>query len=180
MVTEKLYGRVLSARFFRNSPRPFWGSGKTYSSGKDTGGALFDLHIHDTDFVHYLFGAPESVFSSGVVQSDGSIDHVVTQYLYSSGPVVHSEGGWLSSGDFNMGFTVFCENATLDFDLARGVEAMRVCVKGQSPVHIKNNPTDGYVEELRYFVDCVRNNRSPSIVTAQDAVTVLEICEAEE
>jgi len=79
-----------------------------------------------------------------------------------------------------MGFTVFCENATLDFDLARGVEAMRVYVKGQSPVPIKNAPTDGYLEELRYFVECVRNNRPPSVATAQDAVAVLEICEAEE
>jgi predicted dehydrogenase len=180
IVSDKLYGQVLSARFYRNSPRPFWSAGKTYASGKDTGGALFDLHIHDTDFVHFLFGAPESVFSSGVVQQDGSVDHVVTQYLYPSGPAVHTEGGWLSTGDFNMGFTLFCENATIDFDLARGNEAMRVVVKGQSPVHIKNNPTDGYEEELRYFVECIGNNRLPSIVTAQDAVTVLEICEAEE
>jgi predicted dehydrogenase len=180
VVADKLYGQVLSARFYRNSPRPFWGSGKTYASGKDTGGALFDLHIHDTDFIHFLFGAPESVFSSGVVRHDGSVDHVVTQYLYPSGPIVHAEGGWLASGDFNMGFTVYCENATLDFDLARGTEAMRVCVKGQSPVHIKNDSTDGYAEELRYFVECVRNNRPPSVVTVQDAIAVLEICEAEE
>lgn len=180
VVKDQLYGQVLSARFYRNSPRPFWSTGKTYANGVDTGGALFDLHIHDTDFVHFLFGKPESVFSCGILRPDESVDHIVTQYLYPSGPMVHAEGGWLSSGNFTMGFTVFCENATLDFDLTRGEEAMRVCVKGQAPLNIKRDPTDGYAEELRYFVECLKNNRPPSMATAQDAVAVLEICEAEE
>jgi predicted dehydrogenase len=180
IVTDKLYGQVLSARFYRNSPKPFWSKGKTYASGKDIGGALFDLHIHDTDFVHFLFSTPESIFSSGVIRNDGSVDHVVTQYLYPSGPIVHTEGGWLSSADFNMGFNIYCENATLDFDLARGNEAMRICIRGQSPIHVKLGSTDGYVEELRYFVECIRSDRPPSTVTAKDAVSVLELCEAEE
>ena len=34
--------------------------------GGESGGALLDLHIHDTDFVQFLFGRPASVFSTGV------------------------------------------------------------------------------------------------------------------
>ena len=63
VVAEKPYGKIQAARFRRMSPMPGW-SKATYSSGKLSGGALLDLHIHDTDFVQFLFGRPASVFSS--------------------------------------------------------------------------------------------------------------------
>lgn len=82
VVEEKTYGNILVARFRRLSEMPGWSKAGTYAGGTDMGGALFDLHIHDTDFVNFLFGCPASVFSSGVTSATGSIDHVVTQYIY--------------------------------------------------------------------------------------------------
>jgi predicted dehydrogenase len=79
-----------------------------------------------------------------------------------------------------MCFTLLCERATLDFDLARGAEALIVCEKGQEPRVIACAGPDGYGAEVRYMVDCVANRRAPSVVTGRDAVTALEICEAEE
>jgi predicted dehydrogenase len=121
------YGKILAARFRRVSERPGWSRQGTYAGGMDIGGALFDLHIHDSDFVNFLFVRPAGVFSTGVTGPAGSIDHVVTQYVFPGGPVVSAEGGWLLTQGFNMSFTIHCERATLDFDLARGAEAMQVC-----------------------------------------------------
>ena len=39
--------------------------------------------------------------------------------------------------------------------------------------------TDGYVGELSYFLDCVKNKTRPTRVTAADAVVGLKIVEAE-
>jgi predicted dehydrogenase len=50
---------------------------------------------------------------------------------------------------------------------------------GDKPRTVKLKPTDGYGEEIRYFVDCVARGEKPSVVTAQDGVTALEICAAE-
>lgn len=58
---------------------PAWSQQGTYSGRQDLGGALFDLHIHDTAFVNHLFGRPAGVFSSGVLGTRGSINHVVIQ-----------------------------------------------------------------------------------------------------
>ena len=124
VVEEEPYGKVQAARFRRMSPMPAW-SKATYASGNQSGGALLDLHIHDTDFVQFLFGRPASVFSTGVTRAGDSIDHVVTQYNYAGGPAVYAEGSWLLTGNFNMSYTVLCERATLDYDLARGAEALR-------------------------------------------------------
>lgn len=180
IVTEGTYGKVLAARFQRLSAMPAWNQGKTYAEGSDLGGALFDLHIHDTDFVNHLFGRPAGVFSSGVVSSAGAINQVVTQYHYPGGPVAHAEGSWLLADGFKMAYTLQCERATLDYDLARGVDALVVTVAGQSPRVVKLEGTDGYAGEIHYCLDCVAKRRAPRVVTAHDGVTALEICEAEE
>lgn len=177
---QKIYGRVLAARFGRLSEMPFWSKQGTYAGGNDLGGALFDLHIHDVDFIQFLFGKPERVFSTGVIGSGGSIDHVVSQYIYPGGPTVSSEGGWLMTKGFNMFYTIHCERATLDFDLSRGANACCVVESGKEARVIAPEPTDGYAYETAYVIQCVRQGTAPTVVTAKDAVVDLEICEAEE
>ena len=39
---------------------------------------------------------------------------------------------------------------------------------------------DGYIRELRHIVECIREGRAPSVVTAEDGLSAVEICEAEE
>jgi predicted dehydrogenase len=178
VVAEKPYGKIQAARFRRMSPMPGW-SKATYSSGKLSGGALLDLHIHDTDFVQFLFGRPQSVFSAGVQRSRDSIDHVVTQYNYPGGPAVYAEGGWLLFGNFNMSYTVLCERATLDYDLARGAEALIVTEQGKAGRVVKSAGGDGYTGEISYMLEAVRSGKAPKVVTAKDGLSAVEICEAE-
>jgi predicted dehydrogenase len=175
-VAEKTYGAVLAARFRRVSELPAWSRhGKV-----DNGGALLDLHIHDTDFVNFLFGRPQSVQSSGVVAANGAINHVVTEYRYAGGPVVHAEGNWLLAQGFDMAYTLYCERATLDFDLGRGDRALVVTEAGGTPRVVPSDGTDGYAVEVAYFLECVAHRRAPQTVTAADGVAALAICEAEE
>ena len=180
MVQEKPYGAILAARFRRMSEMPAWSKQGTYAGGSDLGGALFDLHIHDTDFVQCLFGRPAAVFSTGVIASGGSISHVVTQYIYAGGPPVYAEGSWLLTKGFEMAYTIHCERATLDFDLARGSEAMRVTESGKEPRIITYDGPDGYTGEVRYAVECALTGNRPAVVTGQDGLMALQICEAEE
>jgi predicted dehydrogenase len=180
VVTESTYGKILAARFSRLSEMPNWGRKTADSSSDDSGGALFDLHIHDTDFVNYLFGRPAGVFSSGVVGKQGAINHVVTHYCYPNGPVVHAEGSWLLQQGFRMSYTLHCERATLDFDTARGSGALVITEIRQPPRAVELEKTDGYAEEINYLLDCVSKHSAPQIVTARDGLAALEICEAEE
>jgi predicted dehydrogenase len=175
IVTEKTYGEVHAANFRRVSAKPAWGK-----AGTHIGGALLDLHIHDTDFVNFLFGRPAAVFSSGVMDAACNVDHVVSHYYYKHGPAVHAEGSWLLPDGFNMSFTLHCERATIDFDLSRNGEALRLHEIGKKIRTVKLKQTDGYNEEIRYFVDCVARGERPTVVTPRDGVTALELCAAEE
>jgi predicted dehydrogenase len=178
VVSEQKFGKVQAARFRRMSETPAWSKG-TYAQGNTSGGALLDLHIHDTDFVQYLFGRPASVFATGVTRGGNSIDHVVTQYNYPGGPPVYAEGSWLLVKGFSMSYTVLCERATLDFELGRGAEALQVTEAGKAPRVVKFDEPDGYSGEIGYMVGAVGSGKAPTVVTAADGLSAIEICEAE-
>jgi predicted dehydrogenase len=72
-IAEQTYGRCLAARFRRVGQPPSWGQ-KFFFDGDLSGGALLDLHIHDTDFVQFCFGRPKAVFSTGFAKVSGAID----------------------------------------------------------------------------------------------------------
>lgn len=175
------YGQVLAARFRRVSGPPGWSKG-TYFKGAESGGALLDLHIHDTDFVQFLFGKPKRVFSRGLSRFSGAIDHVVTQYDVAGGAAVSAEGSWLMSEGFgfSMAYTVNFERATADFDSSRTGEVLRICEDGKGARVEAVAGEDGYVGELGHFLESVAAGRAPTVVTAEDGATAVEICEAEE
>jgi predicted dehydrogenase len=181
VIEDKNYGEARDARFRRVAQPPGWGR-NSYFDGAQSGGALLDLHIHDTDFIQYCFGRPRSVFATGYSRYSGAIDHVVTQYQVASGAVVHAEGSWaMTEGfGFNMAYTVNFENATADYDLARGPEALRLFEPGRAPRTIQCEGGDGYQGELRHFVESIKTKTPPSVVTAADGLSAVEICEAEE
>jgi len=180
-VTDGRYGRVLAARFRRVAEPPGWGHSH-FADGRKSGGALLDLHIHDSDFVQFLFGMPAEVRSAGYACFSGAIDHIVTHYVYPGGPMVHAEGAWsMTPGfGFNMAYTVVFESATADYDLSRSPNPLRIVEKGRAGALEEAPAGDGYAGEARYLADCIESNRTPSIVTPEDGVRAVALCEAEE
>jgi predicted dehydrogenase len=178
-IDDATCGRVLAARFRRVAQPPGWGA---FMDGQNSGGALLDLHVHDADFVLHCFGRPRSVFATGYSVISGACDHVVTQYQFDSGAIVHAEGAWaMAEGfGFNASYTVNFERATLDFDMARGEEALKLFEKGKEPRVVKCEGEDGFIGELRHITDCIEQGKAPSVVTAADGLAAVELCEAEE
>ncbi len=179
LVAQETYGRALTARFRRVSAPPGW-SRDTYFKGGDSGGALFDLHVHDTDFVQFVFGRPTKVYSTGVSRFSGATDHVVTQYTVPNGAAVYSEGSWLLASGFGMSYTVMFENATIDYDSARGADALLVLEPDKEPRVVPLEGPDGYVLELDHMLTAIRTGQPTTVVTAADGLSAVEICEAEE
>ena len=175
-IVENRYGKVRAATFRRlgSPPGVAW-----YKDGANSGGAVLDLHIHDTDFVNFLFGAPAAVFTCGYSAFTGSLDHVLTQYLYPGGPAVSAEGGWdMAAGfGFSMRYTVNFERATADFDSSRDRPLLLYADGKSEPISCA--ATDGYFEEINYFIACIQTGRRPETVTADDAAAAIGIIEAE-
>lgn len=175
-VADRRYGRVLGASFLRQATTPAgW-----YRDGKQSGGALLDLHVHDTDFVCHLFGKPKAVMSRGYALQTDAIDHVATHYVYDDIPLVSAEGSWAFSTPFRfrMRYTVnFEAGVTADFDLARD-EALVLHRDGVA-TPIACEAIDAWTGEIRYMLECIESGQRPTRVTAADALTAFQVTEAE-
>ncbi len=167
------YGRVRGAVFRRLASHPAW-SPEFYSDVEKNGGALFDLHIHDADFIQWCFGLPASVMSSG------TIDHLTTLYRFPGGPShVVAEGGWDCAPGFafEMSFTVVFERATADFQLGRA-QPLLLCEEGQArPVEIAE--PNGYDGEIRHLLAAISGSRPGLEASLEDAVALTHMLEAE-
>ncbi len=175
-VESKAYGKVLGATFRRmGSMPPGW-----FANAEMSGGAALDLHLHDTDFVQYLLGTPAAVSSCGYSKTTDGVDHIITRYVYDDIPVVVAEGAWCMADGFgfNMSYSVNFENATADYDLARGDDALLLSSGGEKQT-ITCEGSDGYEGELAYFAECITAGTPPTIVTAEQAAESIRIVEAE-
>jgi predicted dehydrogenase len=175
-VVDQRYGAVRAVTFRRVAAMPpGW-----FGNGAMSGGAILDLHVHDTDFVCHLFGQPDAVFSRGYTKTSGRTDHIVTEYLYDRGPaVVSAEGSWCMADGFafTMRFTANFDQATVDYEVGR---EHSLVVSANGKAEAVDLAGDGYEAEIRYFLDCVRAGRKPERVTAADAVIGLRVIEAEQ
>ncbi|MBL59305.1 MAG: oxidoreductase [Verrucomicrobiales bacterium] len=174
------YGKLQAAHFQRIAEPPAWGQA-IYFDGATSGGALFDLHVHDTDFVQHVFGRPKSVYSTGFSKVSGAVDHVLTQYEVENGAKVSAEGSWAMTPGwgFNMSYRAIFEKATADYDIGRSDEPLRLFEAGKEKQIIECEGTDGYAGELAHFIDSIRSGQTPSVSAAEGLCTV-EICAAEE
>ncbi len=176
MVERGTYGKVLDATFRRvGSMPPGW-----FGDGKLSGGAILDLHLHDTDFVKFALGKPVAVHSFGRVGKTGCVDQLVTHYIYAGdGPIVTAEGSWAMTDGFpfRMGYTVNFERATAEYVMLRE-EPLVIYENGKAKSHACEGG-DGYHNELAYMAQCIASGKAPSIITAADAAESIEIVEAE-
>ena len=177
-IDQQTYGKVLAAHFRRVTSHP---GGLFYSDGAACGGAILDLHVHDTDFVQHCFGTPDAVFSRGYSEVTNRIDHVVTHYIYDGLPLVFAEGGWcMSEGfGFQMQYTVNFEGATADFRFD-GRNHVRLCQPGKEPREIEVGEGMGYEYEIAYFLDCIKQGKRPDVITLEQAAESVRIAEAEQ
>ena len=92
LVDEKTYGKVVNATFKRISPSPTWSRGNWMNNSKLSGGAIVDLHIHDIDYMFYLFGAPKT--SNCIKNTLGEHNSYITTICNYEDFCVSVEGTW--------------------------------------------------------------------------------------
>ena len=175
LMEEGEYGRVQAARFRRIIARPAWWDPKEIER---TGGPAIDLHIHDADFVQFLFGMPEAVVSTGFVGRNGDIEHIDTHYHYGGKSMaVTAEGGWLAQQGcpFEHGYDVYFEDATLKFNSSMGSPPQLLTKDGKIR-RPRVSKKDGFVGELQEAVDAVRTGKPSRLLGGESARNSLALC----
>ena len=146
-----------------------------------SGGALFELHIHAIDYIRYLMGPVHTVYATGQQDANGAWNHVVSVLHCANGAKAIAEGSQKMPAGYPSTITlrVVGDQGTADFmylsenDMA--TNNLVVYREGQSPEVIDLEPQNPYLNEIAYFLDCVRHDREPEIITPEQSREVLKL-----
>lgn len=169
-------GRLRSATFRRLASRPDWSPG-FYGDPAQTGGALFDLHVHDADFVRWCLGEPRAVLARG------SRDHLLALYELEGPALVAAEGGWdlPANHRFEMAFEVVGERETWRYELGPSGPLLEVFRAQAEPGEPPERPAlaaeTGYELEVRALLAAIAAG-GPAPVTLEDAVGTARLLES--
>lgn len=169
------YGKLLRFDMRRLSAAPN-GPASWYRKAELSGGALFDLHLHNTDFIQYLLGMPESVQTFGVSRVSGGIDDLITNYNYPDGPLVSAESSWCRAKWTCSTVAVF-EKATVEIT---GGNTLSVYQADKPVRELSVKGRNGYWNEIRYFAECIRKERKPEIASVESTRESIRLVLCEE
>ncbi len=158
---------------------PTWSDWFQYP--EKSGGALFDLHIHDIDFVYNLLGEVESVYAAGKQNKYGAWNHVMTTLTFKSGAKAFVEASHRmpSSFPFTAAIRVQSQQEVMDYKLIAGENIEQISNR-QFVYYADNACTSLQVEEeeafqteLSYFIDCLENNKENLVIPLDDVLYVI-------
>ena len=172
-VDKMEYGQLKYISLKRSGPSPV---SRWFFDRKISGGVLFDLQIHDIDFLNFLFGMPRKVYSRIQNNKDNSIYIVATNLDYDNTSAV-IESGWhgKTTDIFMMNYKAVFEKTVIKFEN----EQLLIFNKNKNiyvpvPCLKKKN---GYCLELQYFVDCLQQKKRPLICTPKSSRDTIRIAE---
>ncbi|TXK74440.1 Gfo/Idh/MocA family protein [Paenibacillus sp. N3.4] len=176
MIDNETFGKVNSGYFYRGGSTPTWGAWLTQK--EKSGGAMLDMHVHDTDMIHWLFGKPDAVscLARNVVSGSG-YDVVSTNYSFPDGKVINAQADWTLQGDygFEMHYRVNFEKGNLVFHNGR-VQVNPNETAGFTP---ELSSDLGYYYQLKYFVESLSRQEPLHTATPASTMGSIAIIESE-
>ncbi len=150
-----------------------------------SGGGLYDMNIHDIDFLYTLFGMPETVYATGWKSPSGCWDHVSTCLTWASGQKAVVETSVAMSGNFpfSIEFRGSGDKGTLSYQLTaghnikdgeRGFDFNFYPAGSEAVEPLSAEQKDMFAGEIEGFLEAIRTGASAP-VTPQESRDVLRI-----
>lgn len=184
LVESGRLGKLKMAYASRCATLPRWSA--WYRRPENSGGGLFDLHLHDIDFLCHAFGRVSSVYAVGVKNDDGCWNHVGSSLTFESGMKAIAEGiiEMPESFPFSTALRIVGDRSAVEHRMTAGVNledvgsAKRTTIlyEGESaPRPIDIEERDAYLDELRHFVSCVEKGIESPVVPVESVAHVLDV-----
>ncbi len=179
VIDSGVLGRPIAAVTTRRQPFPEWS--ELLKNADQTGGAIYDMLVHDYDMLNWILGRPVSVAANGIANPrSGGMDHAQVLVTYEGGTGI-AEGGMIQpeSYPFTSRVEVVCENGAIEYHFQAGGRSFEV---GQptntltlypatgDPEVLAAPATDAYENETGYFIECVQAGVPADRATPQDAL----------
>ncbi len=173
------FGNLEFLSLSRFSGIPSWGQWKEKQEAfGSSGGALFDLLIHDIDFAQWACGIPDIVNAQCLPGKLSNYDYITALWKYSNPNLnIKIEGGNSFHPDypFQASFTARFENASI---LYSSKDPDNITLATESGINLipAGDANDGFSGELEYFFNCINKGEQPLKCTPESALETIQIC----
>ena len=145
---------------------------------------VIELGNFDFDYLNWLFGVPTAVFGTGIVGATGVAEHAFISLEFDGvRGLVEVSAMMPRSFPFSTSVRVVCEEGALEFSFRFAGKPENTRPESTLTRYPKDGQAevldiprhDPYEEECRYFVQCVRGEADPSLLSpdaARDALRV--------
>ncbi|HYK88051.1 MAG TPA: inositol 2-dehydrogenase [Acidobacteriota bacterium] len=161
-------GRPCILHITNRDPEP-----PTIAYAKTSGGMFLDMSIHDFDMARYQIGEVEEVYAIGNVlvapglAEIGDVDTDVITLRFADGTLGVIDNSRQSPYGYDQRLEVFCaqgaaraENQATDTVLQSDYTGV---YSAKPPRFFMDRYTECYVTELKEFIDCVLNDKTPPV-----------------
>jgi predicted dehydrogenase len=172
------YGKLKFLSLSRFCGLPSWGQWKEKNVKELSGGALFDLVIHDIDYANYVLGMPSDIKCHYLPGEYTSHDYISAMWSYENSNVhVKIEGGFTfhSNFPFQASYMANFEKASILFTTLKG-DVIQIADHSTIKAVPAGDGGEGYYNEIAYFADCLKNNAQPAECTPESSLQAIELC----
>jgi predicted dehydrogenase len=177
-IDKKEFGDLKFLSLSRFSGLPAWGQWKEKQEDfGSSGGALFDLVIHDIDFAQWVLGKPDEISSTFLSGRLSRHDYVNAIWHYKSGTTVKIEGGNIfhSGFPFQAGFIARFERASILYS-SNNPENIQITTDTESNFIPAGDANEGFSAELHYFTECLKSKEYPVLCSPESALQTIKLC----
>lgn len=174
--TQK-YGKLIAGTMWRLGGYP---TREWYTKKELSGLIPFDLHIHDLDYLIYAFGNPNSYVCNR--KELPKQDYMSVVYDYGDFFITAEASWYKASYPFYMGFRFQFEEAVVALERDGftihecGGTKITPCVEGaENKSDFELPSSDAYANEIKYFAECVENDKPVEKVTKESLLAVLKL-----
>lgn len=178
-IDERKYGKLKFLSLSRFSGAPGWGQWKEKQAAfGSSGGALFDLAVHDIDFAFHVLGRPEKINSHTLPGMLSKHDYVNATWEYPGNVVtVKIEGGNIFHAEFpfQAGFMAQFDHASVCYSTLRP-DFIYLSDNNKTEKIPAGDLGEGYTNEIAYFSECMENNSRPVDCLPESSLGAIKIC----
>jgi predicted dehydrogenase len=177
-IDTREFGKLKFLSLSRFCGLPSWGQWKEQNVRELSGGALFDLVIHDIDFANYVLGMPYLIKCNYLPGEYTSYDYVSAMWSYKEDDVhVKIEGGFTfhTNFPFQASYMARFEKASVLFTTLKG-DIIQIADNTSIREIPSGDGGDGYFNEIDYFAKCLKNNSQPEECTPVSSLQAIELC----
>lgn len=177
-VDSEEFGKLQFLSFSRFSGTPGWGQWKDKNVISTSGGALFDLVIHDIDFANYVLGLPSDIKCQYLPGRLSKHDFISALWSYSDKNVyVKIEGGntFHVNFPFQAGFMAQFEKASI---LYTSLKAGVIQIANDTAIWevASGDAGAGYYNEISYFANCLMADTKPYDCMPTSSLQSIQLC----